>query len=204
MESKQNPSSGGRRLTVTLAGIFIVAGFALAGFRWNQRDKGKNGEMPVGASPVVSETAPVHRPPSRLDFDASDLDSLEPLEDGEPVTLRRFLVVTEDPRSTEAEQQTFREQAHGRPASWHLVFQTSGEVNGTPMADFLVRYAFLIEGGMSGSAMVVRAEFDESQGDALRRLGKDDGVVVSGTLDLSGDQVRITGARLAPPESPDP
>lgn len=198
--SKKN-NSGCRIAALIFCGILLVFGLGVAGIIWmfTARKAGeKEARNQETAALVESAQAPDEE--VRLDFDASDLESLEPLEEGQPVTLRHYILMTTDPRATDLAKEAFRQRADGAPATWRLTLQSIGQGDGFIVADLLARYAFHIRGGMSGSTMMVRAKFDDSQRESLIGLRQEDRVTVSGTLDLSGDEVLITDAQVVTPE----
>ena len=200
--SKQG-NSGCRIAALIVAGIVLLFGLVVAGILW--MFKAERSHAMEAHNRAVEETAAELRATSAgqdgsLELDAADWESLKPLGEGEPVELKQFVLMMEDPRATDLARETFRQRADGATATWHLRVEDVWSEGGVLGASLSVPYS-LKDGNVTRRASLsVRAEFGEGQRDALIGLRQGDAVAVSGTLDLSDDQTRIVDARVVSTE----
>lgn len=197
MANKDN--SGCRIAALIVAGIVFVFALIVVGIFWMYQERRvevvKEYEMAMDrASAEVMATGPEQG--DTLELDESDWESLTPLGEGEPVSVKQFVLMMEDPRATELARETFRQRADGAQATWRMSLQDVWSEDGTLGASLSVPYALKRGFSTSMSSLSVRAEFGPDQRDALIGLRQGDPVTVTGTLDLSDDRTWIREARV--------
>ncbi len=205
MEKKGN--SGCRIVALIFGGIVVLFLIVVLGIYW----------MLTARSAEVKEMAFAHETRAQSEFErarsaaeqgiqmmeltSSDLDSLEPLQDGDAVSARHFILMMEDPKSTELARETFARRAHGAAVRWDMELEEvwGDEGDGRIGAMLRVPYSFNEGNVTRTSSLSVRAEFEESQRDLLIGLRRGDPVTVAGVLDLEGDRMRIVRAEVVTP-----
>lgn len=192
MEKKGN--SGCRVVAMIFAGIVVLFLVVVFGLYWmfTARKSEAVEAVQIAEAEVMAETAP-----AVLELESSDWESLEPLAEGEPVTLRHYILLMEDPRATELARTTFLERAEGAPVTWTMTLEDVWEESGVLGASLRADYSMQSGSVIRGSSISVRADFDESQRDALIGLRQGDVVTVEGVLALDGERVVIEHAGVA-------
>ena len=175
-----------------LGGIVLVFMVVVCGIFWMfsvRRDH--------AAERGAIETTRVAAEEETLVIDGADWDALEPLAEGASVPLKHFVLMMEDPRATELARATFRSRANGAPVAWRMTLDDVRDSRGLIEGDFSAPYMFRVGQGMTGSSVMVRAEFGETQRDALIGLRQGERVTIAGRLSLDdGQAVRITDASV--------
>jgi hypothetical protein len=123
---------------------------------------------------------------------------LEPLAEGEVLTLERYLTSIKDRKATRFAREAFEESARGARVSWEVEVDDVEQDNEAIVGAFAKRYWIELADGLGSQSgqLEVLARFEESSRDDLAALRKGDVVVVSGILEGVGETAVIGGARV--------